>query len=48
LESGEGHARRKWVDLTDDEFDRIAGDRDLLVGKIQENYGITKEEQLGK
>jgi uncharacterized protein YjbJ (UPF0337 family) len=39
-----GHARKKWGDLTDDDLDRIAGNRDLLVGKIQENYGITKEE----
>ena len=39
-----GHARKKWGDLTDDDFERIAGNRDLLVGKIQENYGISKEE----
>jgi uncharacterized protein YjbJ (UPF0337 family) len=39
-----GHARRKWGDLTDDDFDRIAGNRDILVGRIQEKYGISKEE----
>ena len=39
-----GHARKKWGDLTDDGFDRIAGNRDVLLGKIQERYGISKEE----
>jgi uncharacterized protein YjbJ (UPF0337 family) len=39
-----GYARMKWGDLTDDDFERIAGNRDLLVGKIQEKYGISKKE----
>jgi uncharacterized protein YjbJ (UPF0337 family) len=39
-----GHARAAWGDLTDDDLDRIAGNRDILVGKIQEKYGISKEE----
>lgn len=39
-----GHARKKWGDLTDDDFDRIAGHRDILVGKIQEKYGISREQ----
>jgi uncharacterized protein YjbJ (UPF0337 family) len=40
----EGSAREKWGDLTNDEFDQIQGDRQILVGKLQERYGITKEE----
>jgi uncharacterized protein YjbJ (UPF0337 family) len=29
--------------LTDDDFDRIAGQRDQLIGRIQERYGIAKD-----
>lgn len=39
-----GKARERWGDLTDDDLDRAAGNRDQLVGKIQERYGIAKEE----
>jgi uncharacterized protein YjbJ (UPF0337 family) len=39
-----GQIRKKWGDLTDDDFDRIAGNRDMLVGRIQERYGISKEQ----
>ena len=37
-------AKEKWGDLTDDDLTVIAGKRDQLVGKIQERYGIAKEE----
>ncbi|MEQ8851958.1 CsbD family protein [Gimesia sp.] len=39
-----GQAKRKWGELTDDELDQIDGKRDELVGKIQEHYGIAKDE----
>ncbi len=39
-----GEARLQWGKLTNDEWDQIAGNRDKLIGKIQEIYGITKEE----
>lgn len=39
-----GHAKEQWGDLTDDDLDRAAGERDQLVGRIQERYGIAKEE----
>jgi len=39
-----GKAKQQWGKLTDNEFDVIAGKRDQLSGKIQEQYGITKEE----
>ena len=38
-----GHVREKWGFLTDDEVDKIAGKRDILVGKIVDHYGMTKE-----
>jgi uncharacterized protein YjbJ (UPF0337 family) len=39
-----GTVKQKWGKLTDDDLDVIAGKQDQLVGKIQERYGITKEE----
>jgi uncharacterized protein YjbJ (UPF0337 family) len=39
-----GDLRTRWGDLTDDDFEQIAGERDKLVGKIQEYYGIAKDE----
>jgi uncharacterized protein YjbJ (UPF0337 family) len=46
-----GNALQQWGKLTGDQLDVIAGKRDLLLGKIQETYGITKDEtekQLGE
>jgi uncharacterized protein YjbJ (UPF0337 family) len=39
-----GEAKRQWGDLTDDDLTRIEGDRDKLVGTIQERYGRSKDE----
>ena len=39
-----GRAKVQWGKLTDDELDQIAGHRDQLVGKIQEKYGLAREE----
>jgi uncharacterized protein YjbJ (UPF0337 family) len=39
-----GHAKSKWAKLTDDDVDNVAGKRDVLIGKIQERYGMLKEE----
>ncbi len=39
-----GNVKLQWGKLTDDQLDVIAGKRDHLVGKIQEMYGIGKEE----
>jgi len=39
-----GSAKEKWGELTDDELDQAAGQRDQLVGKIQEKYGVAKDE----
>ena len=38
-----GQVREKWGKLTDDDLDVIAGQREQLVGRIQERYGIAKE-----
>lgn len=39
-----GSVKQQWGDLTDDEIMQIEGNRDVLVGKIQEKYGRTKLE----
>ena len=45
-----GKAKEKWGRLTDNDWKVVEGRRDQLVRKIQEQYGITREEaerQLG-
>jgi uncharacterized protein YjbJ (UPF0337 family) len=39
-----GQVKMKWGKLTDDDLDRVAGKRDELEGRIQERYGIEREE----
>ncbi|HYN55303.1 MAG TPA: CsbD family protein [Methylotenera sp.] len=39
-----GNAKQQWGKLTDDHLDVIAGKRDALSGKIQEIYGVSKDE----
>jgi uncharacterized protein YjbJ (UPF0337 family) len=39
-----GHVKEKWGKLTDDNIEAIAGKRDQLTGRIQETYGITKDQ----
>jgi uncharacterized protein YjbJ (UPF0337 family) len=39
-----GSARAHWGQLTDDDWKTITGKKDQLVGRIQERYGIAKEE----
>ena len=39
-----GTVKEKWGKLTDDHLDTIAGKRDQLAGRIQEAYGITKDQ----
>jgi uncharacterized protein YjbJ (UPF0337 family) len=39
-----GSAKTKWGKLTDDDLDVINGQEEQLIGRIQERYGIAKEE----
>lgn len=39
-----GSVKQQWAKLTDDDLTAIDGQRDRLVGKIQERYGIAREE----
>jgi uncharacterized protein YjbJ (UPF0337 family) len=38
-----GKIKEQWGHLTDDDLDKIAGQREQLEGKIQERYGIGKD-----
>ena len=39
-----GVAKQRWGKLTDDDIEVIAGRKDQLVGKLQERYGLAREQ----
>jgi len=39
-----GAIKERWGKLTDDDMDVINGQRDQLVGRVQERYGIAKDQ----
>ena len=39
-----GNVRKQWGNLTDDDVDKSQGDSEILLGRIQERYGRTREE----
>jgi uncharacterized protein YjbJ (UPF0337 family) len=39
-----GKVKEQWGRLTDDALSQMDGQRDQLVGKIQETYGISRDE----
>jgi uncharacterized protein YjbJ (UPF0337 family) len=39
-----GEVKKQWGKLTDNELDQAQGNMDILIGKIQEKYGGTREE----
>ena len=39
-----GAARQKWAELTDDELQDARGDREKLIGLVQEKYGKARSE----
>jgi uncharacterized protein YjbJ (UPF0337 family) len=39
-----GELKTRWGKLTDDDLTHIDGEREKLVGRLQELYGISKEE----
>lgn len=42
-EQFKGDVQKKWGKLTNDDLDVVKGDVKILVGKLQEKYGMTKE-----
>lgn len=39
-----GSVKEEWGKLTDDDVDEMDGRKDRLVGKLQERYGLAKDE----
>ena len=39
-----GKLKEKWGKLTDDDVNQLDGHREYLVGKLQQRYGIAKEQ----
>ena len=39
-----GSVKQRWGKFTDDDLDVIAGRRETLIGKLQERYGMAREE----
>jgi len=38
-----GEVKKWWGQLTDDDLDTVAGNKEKLIGKLQERYGYAKE-----
>lgn len=38
-----GKLKQKWAKLTDDDLKQAQGNRDYLLGKLQEYYGLAKD-----
>lgn len=43
-----GEVKTTWAKLTDDDVHVLSGKKDELVGRIQERYGILKDEAEGQ
>ncbi len=41
-----GQAKIWWGKLTDNDLDQINGERERLIGKLQERYGYTREQAV--
>ena len=39
-----GKVKEQWGKLTDDDLALVSGKRDQLAGRIQERYGVAKDE----
>ncbi len=39
-----GQVKSRWGKLTDDDMAMLSGKKDQLVGKIQERYGVMRDE----
>ena len=39
-----GELKQSWAKLTDDDLIYIEGSRDKMLGKVQERYGIARDE----
>lgn len=42
-----GELKRQWGQFTDDDLTQIEGNYDKFLGKVQERYGLQKDEIAG-
>ncbi|KNZ41252.1 CsbD family protein [Acetobacterium bakii] len=42
-EQVKGEVQKQWGKLTNEDLDVVKGDAKILMGKLQEKYGMTKE-----
>lgn len=40
----EAQVKSRWAKLTDDDLKNLSAKKDMLIGKIEERYGILKDE----
>jgi uncharacterized protein YjbJ (UPF0337 family) len=38
-----GKARSKWAKLTDEDLESIKGKKDMLLGRLQQRYGMKRD-----
>ena len=41
-----GSVKQQWGKLTDDDVSTLSGKKDEFIGKLQERYGITREQAM--
>ena len=39
-----GEVKSRWGQLTDDDLDRVEGDAEKLIGRVQERYGFARDD----
>jgi len=39
-----GSVQERWGKLTDDDLDQAEGNRDQIIGRIQQRYGMSRDE----
>jgi uncharacterized protein YjbJ (UPF0337 family) len=39
-----GKVKERWGDLTNDDLDQAEGNRDQLIGRIQQRYGVARDQ----
>ena len=39
-----GEVKSQWGKLTDDDLDRVEGDAEKLIGRVQERYGYARQD----
>ena len=40
----QGELRKQWGKLTDSDWEEMAGEKDKILGKLQQRYGWSREE----